>query len=345
MAENIGWQLEKAGYSVKLADIGKVQESGFTKGIVTVHQYINNHLPFVWSFLYKWGHYVILPFRIFIAGFNSKETKILIEQFQPDLVISVQTSASAVVAYLKKKGIYKNLFGIGFSDFHLHRYWLYNEADFYLANIEEQKTEMVKMGIPENKIFVCGMTLKDKPVVDTEKVKMDLNIKPGQKVVLAAAGSLGIGLNREMLIKLSRNENLKILIVCGKNVYWYNLLSETFKNKDNVSVLGFYKPMDDLYAVADVFVSKPGGLSTTESLQWNLPLIVSSMLPGQEELNYTYLTERKIVIPIPENMVEAVENEALTGRFKNSLLRNPFALCIPQGGKVVKAISSVLNEK
>ena len=81
-----------------IADIGAVQKGKFEKIVVGTHQFINKYLPFVWGFIYRFGHYVILPFRVTIAGFNYQSTKALVDQYHPDIIIATQTAASAVVA-------------------------------------------------------------------------------------------------------------------------------------------------------------------------------------------------------------------------------------------------------
>lgn len=321
IAENIGYYLSAAGYEVKLADIGSVQKGRFEKAVVGLHQFINKRLPFVWGFIYCWAHYIILPFRVFIAGFNYKQAKALVDESNPDLIISTQTAASAVVAYLKKRKLYKGKFGIAFSDFHLHPYWLYGQADFYLTNTKEQKQEMAALKIPADKIFVCGITLKPQAQVDTASVKQKLNIGTADKVVLVGTGSLGVGFREGDLEELAKLENTKIIFVCGKNCELYQKVKNL--KYGNVIALGFYTPMDELYAIADIFVGKPGGLSTAESLRWNLPLIVSFTLPGQEEKNLNYLAGRKLVIPRPKNLVQTAKREILTGEFKQSLIQNP----------------------
>lgn len=44
-------------------------------------------------------------------------------------------------------------------------------------------------------------------------------------------------------------------------------------------------------AVADLAITKPGGLTTSECLAVGLPMIVISPIPGQEERNADYLLE------------------------------------------------------
>jgi processive 1,2-diacylglycerol beta-glucosyltransferase len=80
----------------------------------------------------------------------------------------------------------------------------------------------------------------------------------------------------------------------------------------DTTVLGFYQPMSDLYAVTDLFLTKPGGLSTAEALQADVRIQITHWLPGQEELNYTYLTANQLVEPVPvvltaESLVKIVK--------------------------------------
>jgi processive 1,2-diacylglycerol beta-glucosyltransferase len=348
IAQNIAWHLEQAtslasdtwqaGFEVKLADIGQVQKGKFEHIVVGVHQFINKHLPFVWAWIYAWGHYIVLPFRVFIAGFNYKSTKALVDEFHPDLIITTQTAASAVVAYLKKQKLYQGLFGIAFSDFHLHPYWLYNQADFYLVNTEEQKQEMLRQNIATEKIYICGITLKPKADVGPANIRRKLGIADKDRVILVGTGSLGLGFKEKDLSDLAKIMDIKIIFACGKN----QELLEHIKNLkcQNIIALGFYEPMDELYSIADIFIGKPGGLSTAESLRWHLPLLVAYTLPGQEDLNLKFLSEKNLIIPRPKDLVGAVENELRTCEFKNQLLKNPHVgEIVGREGVLVDAVS------
>ena len=342
MGENIGWHLEQAGYEVKLADIGKVQEGKFSRYTIAVHQFINRNLPFVWAWLYMWGYYLVYPFRTFIASFNYKLALAFINDFQPDLVITVQTTASAILSYLRKSGKYKNKWMIGFSDYHLHPFWIYKTADAFITNIPEQKEEMVKrFSIAAEKIFVCGMLLKPNLSVDMESVKQRLGISLTDKVVLVGTGSLGIGFKLDDLKQLARLGGVKLVFVCGKNVGLYEKLKA--QNLPNTIVEGFYTPMQELYATADVFVSKPGGLTTAESLAYNLPMIVTFTLPGQEDINYQYLLARNLILGRPQDLAQAVTAEINNKKFRKQLQTNPLVkMIIGNPQSLLQAVTQVL---
>lgn len=181
---------------------------------------------------------------------------------------------------------------------------------------------MLNLGIEGNKIFVCGMNLPKKTEVDVLKIREKFSVGPKEKVCLIGSGSLGLGINEELVFTLSKKQNTKVIVVCGKNDNIYQDLKNKFAYT-TVSVLKYYTPMAELYAIADIFISKPGGLSVSEALCWNLPVLVSHMLPGQEELNYEFLQDKGLVMPEPINLEEEIMEELESGSFKKSIKNNP----------------------
>ncbi len=324
IAENIGYYLEQDGCQVKYVDILQVQGNWLSGAATWLYHIFLTTLPFVWSFLYlnETVTNLLLKFRTKTAGKNYNHVKTLIDDFQPDAVISTHTVSSSIIAFLKDKGLFTGKFVIAFSDFHLHRFWLYDNADLYLVNIEEQQQKMQALAISREKIVVCGMTLKPQLILNTDKVRSRLNILPGEKVVLISSGSQGTDIDKFLLDFFAVRDNVKAIVVCGKNSGLLEKLNQQFQ-KTNIIPLGFYKPMDELYAIADLYITKPGGLSTAEALRWNLPILVSHLLPGQEQLNFKYLADKHLVMPWPVNLTAEAMAELQSGDFRRQLTANP----------------------
>lgn len=356
IALNIGYHLEQAGFEVRYEDILKDQ-SGPTVAIGEwFHSLVNRRFPFIWRWLYlsKTFTKLTLPLRVPLAGRNCENVKQVIGEFHPDMVIATQTSASAPMAYLKRNGLYSGKFVIAFSDYHFHRYWQYDEADFYLVNIDEHRQELEKLGVPANKIAVCGISLKPQVSTDKDAVKQKLNLT-GKRVVLMASGSLGIGFPESLLLdyaaELAKQEpTAQLVVITGKNQAMKQHLEEAVKNRNlsNVTILGFYEPMSDLLAITEVFLTKPGGLTVAEALRDNIKMITTHFLPGGEELNYEYLTKRRLMFPIPRPLT--AENLAKISRVimdGKSEVENPNSLEITQknheGAELIKSIQNLFH--
>lgn len=329
IAENIGRDLLAFGYEVKLADAYKAQDGMLVSVGKKIHRFMNVSAPWLWRFFYTNKAFTNfgLKLRLRVAEKNSGQILEIIKNFNPDAVISTQTAPSAVLAYLKSKKIINCLFGIAFCDYHLHRFWLYKEADFYLANLPEQKNEMTKLGVSAEKIFLTGFGVKAKTEINAGELKKKFNIENDKKIILLSAGSLGIGLKESIIKEIIKNKNWHLLLLCGGNEEAAVKFRKIFTEK-NVTILDYYKPAEELYALADVFLTKPGGMSISEALSFGLPMIIVSALPGQEDWNLKYLLKERLVMKRSPNLTKQIEQELSTGKFKQSLKNNPSLLDI-----------------
>ena len=306
IAFNMAYHLEKAGFEIKLADVLQVQSGPMVKIGEWFHSLINRRFPFVWRWLYfsKAFSKATMWLRVPLAGRNLGNIKKQIDEFQPDLVIATQTSASAPMAYMKQHGMFDGKFVIAFSDYHFHPYWYYKEADHYLVNIPEQASELQKFGVSLEKIAVCGITLKPQEQADPNSVKQKLGLTD-KDVVLMSSGSLGIGFSEKLMFDFAKelsqySPKFYLVVVCGKNEAMRQHLEEKVKQGNySMTILGFYEPMAELYSITKVFLTKPGGLTVAEALRDDVQMLITHFLPGQEELNYAYLTNHKLMHPTP----------------------------------------------
>ena len=89
--------------------------------------------------------------------------------------------------------------------------------------------------------------------------------------------------------------NFQIVAVAGKNEKMKESFEELSKNnnaENRVRVLGFTDKVPELMNISCLAVSKPGGLTTTETLASNLPMIIINPIPGQEEENAEFLESK-----------------------------------------------------
>lgn len=68
-----------------------------------------------------------------------------------------------------------------------------------------------------------------------------------------------------------------------------------------VKILGFTDKVPELMSISDLVVTKPGGLTTTESLASHLPIIIINPIPGQEEENADFLEKHNVGIWIKKD--------------------------------------------
>lgn len=351
IAENIAYHLEQAGYEVLLHDILTVQKGLLVDVGTWLHSFINRRLPFIWRWLYfsKLVNAIGLPLRIKLAKGNSENLERIVNQFNPDAILSTQTTGSAATAALIEQKKFHGKFIVAFSDFHLHKFWLYPYVDMYLANIVEQKQQMMQLGISENQIAVCGITLKPRQDIDRNKVREKLGVLPEQTLVIFGSGSLGIGFDYNLLGSyleqlINTRPDIVVAVMCGKNEKLRSSLVAA--RLHNIIPLGFYSNPVELYHSAELLVTKPGGLTTTEALQAGIKILVTHTLPGQEEPNYDYLLERNLIFSKPqpltaEKLVEQTIRVLASSQLVNEDARQAIIQSGIEGQAVVAAINSL----
>ena len=245
----------------------------------------------------------------------------LLQDFNPDIIISTHPFGTQMCAYLKKIGKLEAKIATVMTDYAPHDQWLvFNHyVDYYFVSHDGMKKSLHEKGIPIEKIFATGIPLSNKFLLKYDKTQIleSFGLSPDKKTVLFFAGG-EFGLGKSETFKIFKSfvachENIQIVAIAGKN----HKMKESFENlveeldkQQNVKILEYTNKVPELMSISDLVVTKPGGLTTTESLASGLPIVVINPIPGQEEENATYLEENKVAIWIrKEDNVEQILND------------------------------------
>lgn len=98
--------------------------------------------------------------------------------------------------------------------------------------------------------------------------------------------------------KLSDHNPIKILY--DQSGDYKNQRIKKYKKKSSgtkpTKLFYYIDNVDDYMHISDLIITKPGGLTTSESLACELPLAIFQAFPGQEEENANYLVEKGIAV-------------------------------------------------
>jgi processive 1,2-diacylglycerol beta-glucosyltransferase len=123
-------------------------------------------------------------------------------------------------------------------------------------------------------------------------VRKSLGLRDDQPVILVLGGGFGMGPVAEILAEMDKvSVFFQTVVVAGRNQELRRALA-TCDRKHPTHVLGFASNMHELMAVADLIITKPGGLTTSEALAMGKPLLIVNPIPGQEAANSDFLLER-----------------------------------------------------
>lgn len=299
-ARNIYERLLKSDhFDVRIEDLYKVAPGPLVGVLEKIYFYFTETFPFIWGILYsEAAARVTIPFRMLAASFRYKRVWRVIRDFRPDIVVSTETVPSGITAYLKREGWYQGKLVIVFSDYHLHRFWLYDECDLYLCNIAEQRDALLQLGIPEEKIALTGMIVSEKYLQNVPRTAAakEFGLDPELPAVLVSGGRRGLLASKKIVQKLLASPKpFQIVVVAGQNEKLKSELERlTGAGDHNLQIFGYVANQEILMSAVDVLVSKPGGPTIAEAVAKGLSVVIALAHPGHEMANMRYLVDSGI---------------------------------------------------
>lgn len=301
----------------------------------------------------------------------SRKLKPLIEDLQPDVIISCHPFAGAILGYMKERFGYTMPLITIVTDFLPHRSYISSGIDAYVTASKKAKDILSQQyEIDPDRIYDYGHPVYEKFYEGNgrsrDEVLKELGLDEEKPTVLIMAGSFGVtdileiyenlqeidldyqiilitGRNKklyesfekllnsedeivtpqepEFIKELSEDNIIRIIYNSGENVF--ETLTSPFKRKNirykPTKLFYFVDNIDDYMHASDLIVTKPGGLTTSESIACALPMAVFKAYPGQEEQNAALLEENDIGI-ILENSKSAAETVSALLKDKEKLL-------------------------
>ncbi|MDL2224605.1 glycosyltransferase [Eubacteriales bacterium OttesenSCG-928-M02] len=226
----------------------------------------------------------------FIGKLFNKPVRRLIGEYQPDAIICTHVYGVLMLTNIRRKhGLEAPLIGIN-TDFALQSLWDDTEADYIVLAAEGLTHACVKRGMKEERLWVTGLPIQARFQEKVEKrtAREQLGIRD-MPTILIMSGSMGYGDLPKVIKRLdSLPMEVQMLVVCGKNEKLKGQLEE-LSTRNPLVVYGFVDNIPLLMDGADLMLTKPGGLSTSECLAKGLPLVMMDPIPGLEERNALFL--------------------------------------------------------
>ena len=294
----------------------------------TYHKMIKT-TPELWGRIYNSERLVERTNKIrnLMNRINSRGLRSLLKEFNPEVIVCTQWLPCGVVCSLKARGWLDNIPIVNvITDFGVHSFHIYKEVSAYVVASESVREKLVKKGTEPDKIHPFGIPID--PVfgekLNRGKMEEKLGLKGDMLTVLISGGGLGLGPITGVIRHLNKFKNLlQVIVVTGKNKTLKRRLERLSPRLDfPLKVYGYVDNIYELMEVADLVISKPGGLSTSEAFAKNLPIIIVNPIPGQETENSDFITNGGAGIKVDrveeinENVEELLNNPAKLEKMK-----------------------------
>ena len=275
--------------------------------------------PEVWEYLYDNPKVFrsLGRLRDLIHKFNSGKLKTLLDEFKPDVIACTQAFPCGMIAdYKASFGLDVPLIGV-LTDCYPHSYWFFDSVNYYIVNSETATRKLVEHGIPREKIKAYGIPIDPKfsEKVDAGGVMKKLGLDPGLPAVLIMGGGQGLGPLAELVNELNRiSRPLQLIVVAGSNKRLFDWLEKRKRSlRFKTVVYGLTTEVCELMSVSTLMVTKPGGLTISEALSKELPVIILNPIPGQEAKNTEYLISEGAAVKADSAADAALLTDMLLG--------------------------------
>lgn len=315
--------------SIELIDCMKYINKPIEKITTAAYREMAKKLPWAWGKIYSDSQ------KGPLAHITTRSNKImaikllrLLREKQPDLIISTHPFGSQMCSYLKRKEKIHAKIATIMTDFAPHDQWLIGKeyTDYYFVAHNKMKDYLKLQNIEDNKIFATGIPISSRFLedFDTNSILKSFGLDPNKQTILFfAGGEFGLGKNQTINIFeciVNNFKNIQMVAIAGKNEKMkkqFEYIVNLCGRENSIKVLPFTDKVPELMHISDLVITKPGGLTVTESLASNLPILVINPIPGQEEENAEFLEENRIAIWLKKkDDVEQVLNNLLNNKEK-----------------------------
>ncbi|RZI43356.1 galactosyldiacylglycerol synthase [Herbaspirillum sp. HC18] len=264
-----------------------------------------NRFPAAWGYLYRSTDgaspdSLSQILRRTVERLNTGALRRKIAAIQPDAIVCTHFLPAEMLAHMTLGCRLSCPVWVQVTDFDLHRLWVHDGIAGYFAANEEVAFRMRARGAAADAIRVTGIPIMSSfgEVLDRGECAREIGLDSHRPTVLLMGGGAGLGRLDEVAARLLRlEEKFQLIVLAGKNRDALAALQPLVaRSQGRLVAHGFTNRVERLMACADLAITKPGGLTTSECLAMRLPMILNSPIPGQEERNADFLLEQGVAL-------------------------------------------------
>ena len=316
---SIGYGHRNAAFAIKAAldklnpqirtvvlDVLKLYNPGVVRCFSRFYQFVINNFPAIWDYVYD-RREVKQKFSGLIQRFyrfNHSRVGELIRELEPGAVVCTQAFPCGLVAEVKKATARRLILAAVPTDYIVHDYWLDEKVDLYLVPSDQSRRDLLTRGVEAGRIKVTGIPVHPDFAASLSRdvLRKKYRFSRPEPTVLIMGGGKGLGPLSQLIRALDRrSEYFQVAAVTGRNINLHTKLTRLRKKMNHhLRVFSFVDSIDELMELADLIVTKPGGLTTAEAMVKSLPMILVNPLPGQEALNARFLEDEGAAVLVDD---------------------------------------------
>lgn len=288
--------LERFGVTCVIADPVLFRSKRAQKFVSSFYNGMIKNVPSTFGILYKAGVlYDSTGITSPVYYANASYAQCLYQYITEngfDAVISTHLYGMEALTAIKRKAIFDVPFYGVLTDYTLIPFLAETKLDGYFVPHKSIEEKLISRGVPRSNIYTYGIPVSGRfnRHMPRSAAREKLKIEQDKKMILVMSGGIG-GIN---LIKLcdelveSTDINYRIFAMTGRNESLKNEIDKRYNNLAHIQAVPFTRDINLYMNSANVLLTKPGGLSSTEAAVANIPIIHVNAIPGCETKNAAF---------------------------------------------------------
>ncbi len=290
---------------VRHVDMMTLVPGWFRKVYSDLYMKLASGLPEAWGWLYRQTDREpagSLPQRArrLLQRLCARRLFRLVADFAPDAIVCTHFLPAEVLGTAVTKHEIDVPVWVQVTDFDLHQMWVHEGISGYFVANEELAWRLQALGVPTSSIVVSGIPVMPGFVhrPDRSSAAARFSLDASKTTVLMMGGGSGLGMDATRVRRLLELQpNMQLIVMAGRNralLATLTAMVEAFPSQ--LRAIGYTDEVPALMACADLAITKPGGLSTSECLVAGLPMLLVNPIPGQEERNAAWLMQEGVAL-------------------------------------------------
>ena len=301
---------EHPGTDARIVDVYLETIPRFTKVLQSGYGLAINKFPFIWSAIFtlldKPGK---LEATLPLAGNLRNALRRVVEEYRPDVIVSTYPLYAYLIQELRGKGHEPSkvpLLTMVTDSTAINSSWYRGGSDTFLVADRETANVLSHGGVDEARLQVLGFPVTPRMA----------SLKPLEPVIHGAKRILYLPSSRvahtlAVVRALQAVPNTEITIVTGRLKGLHAALVRAgVADGIRTHLVGWTDKIPELLCSHHLFIGKAGGAIVQEAMAARCPILVSHVVPGQEEGNIEMIERHdigRLAAHYPETLAASVE--------------------------------------
>ncbi|MGB9682532.1 MAG: MGDG synthase family glycosyltransferase [bacterium] len=224
---------------------------------------------------------------------GSKKLINFIEKEDPKVIVCTYPIQVGVLSRLKRLKLVDKPIVSVVTDIAVHSFWLHPYVDLYIVANDYAKEMLISKGVPPYKIGATGLPIDPSfsEPIDKDRCLKIFGLDGSVPVVSAMMGGYGLDDKLVQVVDVLMDIDIPFqgIVATGHNRRVRRLLRERTKEKENIKIFGYIHHARELMAISDILITKAGGITISEALAMETPMVLYGVIPGHEEENAQFL--------------------------------------------------------